>query len=125
VTKTRLLLIVFLPLTAVAVSVGMLAMLPPGPGVTKANFDRIEKGMTRAQVEEIMGRPSMAEPITFSFNDTLITRTEWSGSNEDGDNVCVVIEFDDKDKVYTMVRDVIVPDPLSVRLRQFFSWLPF
>ena len=34
-----------------------LAMFPLRPGVTKANFDRIEEGMTRAQVEEFFGRP--------------------------------------------------------------------
>jgi hypothetical protein len=54
-TKKRLLLIASLPLT-IAVILGILAMLPPSPGVTKANFDRIEKGMTRAEVEEIFGR---------------------------------------------------------------------
>jgi len=31
---------------------------PPRPGVTKANFDRIEKGMTRADVEELFGKPA-------------------------------------------------------------------
>jgi hypothetical protein len=34
---------------------GMLAMLPPRPGVTKANFDRIENGMTMVEVEKIFG----------------------------------------------------------------------
>src|ERR1035438_9324153 len=53
-TKKRLLLIASLPLVIV-VTLGVLAMLPPRPGVTKANFDRIEKGMTRAEVEQIFG----------------------------------------------------------------------
>jgi hypothetical protein len=57
--KKRLLLVASLPVT-IAVILGVLAMLPPDdrPGVTKANFDRIEEGMTRAEVEEIFGRPS-------------------------------------------------------------------
>ena len=55
VTKKRLILIAALPLVIVAVTLGVLAMLPPGPGVTKANFDRIEKGMTLAQVELLLG----------------------------------------------------------------------
>ena len=54
VTKKRLLLLAFLPLVIV-VTLGVLAILPPSPGVTKANFDRIEKGMTKAEVEEIFG----------------------------------------------------------------------
>ena len=49
-------MIAAIPLVAGAVTLGVLAMLPPRPGVTKANFDRIEKGMTKAQVEEIFGR---------------------------------------------------------------------
>jgi len=32
--------------------------LPPTPGVTQANFDRLEKGMTLAEVEAIFGKPS-------------------------------------------------------------------
>jgi hypothetical protein len=54
VTKKRLLLFASLPL-AIVVALGVLAMIPPSPGVTKANFDRIEKGMTMAEVEEILG----------------------------------------------------------------------
>ena len=35
----------------------VLAMLPPDdrPGVTKANFDRVQDGMTKAEVEAIFG----------------------------------------------------------------------
>lgn len=50
------------------ISVGILAAcvcatlvvfaLVPEPGVTKTNFDRIEKGMTEADAEAIFGRPS-------------------------------------------------------------------
>ena len=53
-TKKRLLLLAAVPLI-IAVTVGVLAMLPPSPGVTKANFDRIEKGTTKAEVEMIFG----------------------------------------------------------------------
>jgi hypothetical protein len=52
--KKRLLLIASVPIT-IAVILGVLALLPPSPGVTKANFDRIEKEMTRAQVEAVFG----------------------------------------------------------------------
>ena len=58
-TKKRLLLLAILPL-AIAVMFGVLAMLPPSPGVTKANFDRIEDGMTAAEVERIFGRKADA-----------------------------------------------------------------
>ena len=53
-TKKRLLLLASLPLT-IAVTLGVLVMLPSSPGVTKAKFDRIEIGMTKIEVEEIFG----------------------------------------------------------------------
>ncbi len=51
ITKKRLALIAVLPLT-----IGVLAMLPPRPGVTKATFDRIQDGLTLSGVEELPGR---------------------------------------------------------------------
>jgi len=41
-------------------SVGFVAatlLMSNGPGVTKANFDRIEEEMTLQEVEQILGRP--------------------------------------------------------------------
>jgi hypothetical protein len=55
--RSRLFLVASLPL-AVAVIVGVLSMLPPRSGVTKANFDRIENGMTLEEVETILGGPA-------------------------------------------------------------------
>jgi len=42
----------------VGIALGVLAMLPPHPGVSKANYDRIEVGMPRAAVEAILGKPA-------------------------------------------------------------------
>jgi hypothetical protein len=52
-TKKRMALIAVLPLS-IAMIIGVLAM-PTGPGVTKANLDRVEEGMTKAEVEQIFG----------------------------------------------------------------------
>ena len=78
-TKKRLLLIASMPFT-VAVTLGVLAMLPPSPGVTKANFDRIEIGMTRAEVEEIFGRKGVDNrerdrAVWFSGANDVVTDT--------------------------------------------------
>ncbi len=54
-TKKRVALIVVLPL-AIAVTVGVLVILPPSPGVMKEQFDLIEEEMTREEVEQILGR---------------------------------------------------------------------
>src|SRR5438045_683724 len=68
-------------------SVGFVAALlmsngPGGPGVTKANFDRIEEGMTLQAVEQILGRPG---------------QYTWGGYHweaDDGATVFVVYDFD-------------------------------
>ena len=93
--KKRLLLIASLPLTIV-VTLCVLAMLPPSPGVTKANFDRIEKGMTKAEVEQIFGEKGewdaeidrlvwQADDGTWAcvwFIDGCVTQTNWLNPNE-------------------------------------------
>jgi hypothetical protein len=72
-------LIASLPL-AVLVIIGVLAMLPARPGVTKGNFDRIENGMTLAEVDKIFGKPG-------SFGNDLPTRTSalssWRSENDE------------------------------------------
>ena len=54
-TRKPLLLIAAVSL-AIAMALGIIVMLPHDSGVTRANFDRIEKGMTESQVEAILGR---------------------------------------------------------------------
>ena len=59
-------------------------MLPPGPGVTKANFDRIDLGMTRTDVDAILGRPSDVFTATNCGLRLLqdCTVCEWSACDE-------------------------------------------
>jgi hypothetical protein len=42
----------------VGIVLGVLAMLPPRVGVTKANFDRIEDTMKKPEIEDIIGQPT-------------------------------------------------------------------
>lgn len=53
--KRRYLISTVVIAAGVCVALAVFAMLPTHPGVTKANFDRIEKGMTRAEVEAVLG----------------------------------------------------------------------
>jgi hypothetical protein len=55
--RRRLLLIASLPLAAI-VALWVAALLSPRDGVTKANFNRIQKGMTKPEVENIFGQES-------------------------------------------------------------------
>jgi hypothetical protein len=65
--RRRILLIASLPL-AVGVIIGVLAMLPPRPGITMANFNRIRSGMTESDVEEIFGEEGV-EMVYFIAGD--------------------------------------------------------
>jgi hypothetical protein len=57
-TRVRYILAAVFVLTVVGFAIA--AMWPPAPGVTQANFDRLEIGMTLAEVEAIYGRQSSA-----------------------------------------------------------------
>ena len=57
-TKTRLLLIAGFLAACVCLPLGVAAMMQRSPGVTKANFDRLEIGMTSANAEKLLGGPA-------------------------------------------------------------------
>ncbi len=92
-TKRRLLLISAFPLV-IAMTLGVLAMLPPRPGITKANFTCIQDGMTFEEVEAIFGSPD-------SFFGTSIEGGErnrqllWVNDDKSGAVIC----FDEQGKV--------------------------
>jgi hypothetical protein len=91
-TKKRLLLIASLPLT-IAVTLCVLAMPPPRPGVTKANFDRIKKGMTKAEVEAIFGEKGDWPDSTAQVGQAMCWRAkDGSGAVVEFVDECVVIK---------------------------------
>jgi len=58
--RKRWLLLGLLVLGIAGAVIVTLMLLPPKPGVTKENFDRIEIGMARAEVEAIFGCPPLS-----------------------------------------------------------------
>jgi hypothetical protein len=98
-TKKRFLLLASVPLVIV-VTLGVPAVLPPNtcPGVTKANFDRIQEGMTKAEVEGIFGREGIMlgieRPVMvlwetsdgsrtcITFKDNCVRDKNWNDSDE-------------------------------------------
>lgn len=88
-TRRRLLLIASLPL-AVGVALVVLAMLPPRPGVTRANFDRIKEGMQLEEVEEIFGGPGHRLPIGAGGVHSSVSPYSWR--SEDGATAVIWIE---------------------------------
>jgi SmpA / OmlA family len=81
---------------ALLVAIGVPLLLPPTPGVTYANYSRLEKGMTREQVHELLGEPNVPSNIGADVweNDTgdsvlilygengHLDRLGWNGNEE-------------------------------------------
>jgi len=66
-----------------------LAMLPPHPTVSRANCNRIEKGMSVSEVEAIFGCPSETA-FTCLYGDRV-----WLNDAEG----CAIVTFDEDEKV--------------------------
>ncbi len=90
-TKKRLALIAVVPLT-VAVALGVWLSWPPPPGITPAHAARIMDGMTRRDVEAILGGPARSE--TPQKMDASGPEETWNS-----DTVRVVIVFDADNRV--------------------------
>ena len=54
--KKRYLTLATLLAAGICLTFGVIAILPPRPGVTKANLNRIKVGMTKAEVETLLGK---------------------------------------------------------------------
>jgi hypothetical protein len=106
-TRKRLLLIGGFLATCGCVLLLMAALMPPTPGVTKANFDRIAVGMSEAQVREILG-----EDCGYVVGRRIC---EWEGP--DGARAVVAFEGGSVNgKVWSPSRETYL-DKLARRLR--------
>jgi hypothetical protein len=75
----------------VCVALGVLAMLPAQSGVTKANFDRIELGMTLAEVEGIFGHDGDKFDV---LGDEHRENIFWGASPYNGDMAVITFSND-------------------------------
>ena len=75
-------------------------MMPPSPGVTKANFDRIKGGMTKPEVLAILGessfegrgyydRDGFSIAASWIADDGSIARMQFDGRHDEVGRVCV------------------------------------
>jgi hypothetical protein len=99
-TKKRRYLVCASTLAAcVCIVLGVLAMMPARPGVTKANFDRIEEGMTQAEVDALLGKSRRGSSTM--GGGTIITFADYLG--DDGARAAIVFWNDraDGDKSWT------------------------
>ena len=87
-TKKRWIVLAGMLAACVCLTLAVLALLPPPPGVTWPNIERINDGMTRAEVETILGGPGeslMQNSIMIWFNPQTKTN--------------VIVYFDDANRV--------------------------
>jgi hypothetical protein len=73
----------------VAITVPM--MLPPRPGVTKANCDRISKGMTRTEVEQVLGPQHDRFAAMIASSSGTMSFEQWVGA----DRAAIHVTFHD------------------------------
>jgi hypothetical protein len=120
-TKKRLLLIAGTMASIACTILVILAMLPPRPSVTFANYDRIKDGMTTLEVEDRLGPPMDLSPNGTNwgeFHNGKLTighaKLVWGG-----DDGAAVIVFDEQDRIVhkTWIDN---PRPFFQRLR---DWL--
>jgi hypothetical protein len=69
------------PILAIVVLAGVSIywLIPPRPGVTRANFHRLHKGMTLAQVEAILGSTGRKDGFAIEFWPEVGDIWEWDG----------------------------------------------
>jgi hypothetical protein len=86
--------------------------LPPTPGITQTNFDRIEKGITKEEVEAILGEPAFSRVKTRTPGNVVHMWKSPSGS-------LATVAFSEDGKV---IRKSWPADDESI-FRKFRRWL--
>ena len=74
--------------TAACVTLFVVAIMPARAGVTKANFGRINLGMTRAEVATILGTP------VYGYQECELAPWVDYWNHDDGKDACVVEYFE-------------------------------
>jgi len=108
--KRRYLISAAVLAACVCIAIGVLAMLPPQPGVTKANFDRVKPGMTLAEVEQILGPTVTNDPE--SANNPICV---WQEANGAG-----AVIFFSKERLTT---DTLFNEPTETFTDKLRRWL--
>src|SRR5260370_1056805 len=87
-TKKRWIVLAGMLAACVCLTLAVLAMLPPPPGVTLPNIERIKDGMTRAEVETILGGPGES-----LMHDSILS---WASRQKETQ---IIVFFDDANRV--------------------------
>lgn len=123
-TWKRRLGVIGLFVVLVCVGVGLAMVLTPDhrPGVTKANFDKLQEGMSKEQVETLLGADKSASFYAGGLSGGL-GRTVWIG--DDGAKVSIwfsVRRFDDSDDEWK-VNSMSWTDSTETPWQRICRWL--
>ena len=110
-SKKRIIGSVFVLLFAAALFVAY--MLPEGPGVTKANFDKIEEGMTLEEVQSVFGEKGS---VVVGWAGVPTAFYHWKTSQRTFNHGAASIEF--SNNRVSFKRWYTVDEPLLVKLRR-------
>lgn len=99
----------------VVLVLALLATLPFRAGVTKANYDRIEEGMTLAEVQTIFGNEGV---IFYGYP----TRTEFAYCWENEDHSCAILFFDDNREVVEKAKWSDATESIGDKIRRLIHW---
>jgi len=109
--KRRYLISATVLAACVCIVIGVLAMLPPRPGVTKANFDRIQLGMIKVTVQEILGEGRTVHEFKSPEGFELVLR--WTGDEP----IFVTVYF--LDDVVVRKQCAFSPETIPNKLRRW------
>jgi hypothetical protein len=100
-TKKRWIVLAGMLAAGGCLTLAVLALLPPRPGVTRANFERIEHGMTLEEVEKILGGEGPDSPVLGPLDMNMktsgpVTELHWVHPDR---TTLVAVDFDGDNRV--------------------------
>jgi hypothetical protein len=99
----------------VALMLAALATLSSRDGVTKANYDRIKKGMTLGEVQELFGKEGF---VFYGFPNNPELAYCW----ENKDHSVAILFFDDNRKVVDKAKWADSTESIGDRIRRLIRW---
>lgn len=107
------LLTALLLVLAIGVAIGILVFIPPTPGVTYANYSRIEEGMSRDEVNALLGAPRRQGVAGGVFRGDSDGKPGLASSRWDSGDNAVVVEFDEDGRVVAAAWNFVVDERSS------------
>jgi hypothetical protein len=87
-------------LTLAVLATGLLVAWPRSAPLTRENYYRVEKGMTLAEVEAILGPPNLAGAKAAKWcDDTLPDRDAWNTNGYDFEEWGAIYKWGSRDKL--------------------------